>query len=134
MSKLKKIIQPMNLQYLRDNFYIDYLIIKPICGIYFLVDNEIVVYVGQSEDIYCRIKQHTDKQFDTAYFLRYSKELLDEKETEFIVGFNPKYNKTHCYDILLNKYRLENKKISKFAKHCIEYDNATDACMYLNLK
>ena len=104
-----------------------------ICGIYFLVNNKKVVYVGQSTNILSRIVGHGDKIYKEIYYLICKQEELEILETHFIVSLNPEYNKTHSAMISLNKYRLHNTKLDSFQKHCIETLSATLACNYLNI-
>jgi len=66
-----------------------------ICGVYFLVERLTIVYIGQSENLECRIGQHFDnpeKQFDRVFYFECSATLLDHYE-QFLIGvFRPKYN------------------------------------------
>jgi hypothetical protein len=61
-------------------------------GVYFLCDNDEVVYVGQSIDVGSRIRQHTDKVFSRAFCLPCPEEDLNRVEAAFISLFKPKYN------------------------------------------
>lgn len=61
-------------------------------GVYFLCDNDEVVYVGQSIDVGSRIRQHTDKEFSRAFCLPCPEEDLNRVEAAFIALFKPKYN------------------------------------------
>lgn len=63
--------------------------------IYFLLKNEKVVYIGQTEYGLKRILCHvTDKHFDTIKILKCDKEHLNEIETELIAKYQPNYNKS----------------------------------------
>jgi hypothetical protein len=67
----------------------------PCCGIYFLMQGESVVYVGQSVDIGARIRSHENeavKRFDKVFYLPCSEEALDSKENFFIGLYKPRYN------------------------------------------
>jgi len=65
------------------------------CGIYFLIKNEEVVYVGQTINGVSRIKQHKqDKDFDHYYFKQCQKNNLNKNEARYISIYNPKYNKS----------------------------------------
>ncbi len=66
---------------------------RSICGIYFLIRENEVVYVGQSICLYNRIKQHTDKIFNDVYYQEEKKENLISTEDYYIEGLNPVYNK-----------------------------------------
>lgn len=61
--------------------------------IYFLLDKEDVVYVGQSKSGMGRPYQHKDKVFDKISVLKCSEKVLDALETEYIKKYKPKYNK-----------------------------------------
>lgn len=66
------------------------------CGIYFLISKGNVVYVGQSLCIYARIGTHLtekSKQFDSWSWIPCDASLLDSLEEEYILKFNPIYNK-----------------------------------------
>ena len=75
--------------------------------IYFLIKNNEIVYVGQSTRGIRRIYEHTDKEFDYYNIIKVDKEELDLKETEAIIKFNPKYNKS--IPIKNNLYILKSK-------------------------
>lgn len=61
--------------------------------IYFLLDKNDVVYVGQTMQGVLRPLSHKNKKYDTIK-IRYCKETqLDELEDKFIAKYNPKYNK-----------------------------------------
>jgi hypothetical protein len=61
-------------------------------GVYFLCDNDQVVYVGQSIDVGSRTRQHTDKEFSRAFCLPCPMEDLNRVEAAFIALLRPKYN------------------------------------------
>lgn len=58
-------------------------------GIYFLLDNNEIVYVGQSVNVYQRIHQHRDKKFNRIFVLKTDN--LD-LESYYINKLKPKYN------------------------------------------
>ena len=68
--------------------------IPELCGIYFLLNNAELVYIGQSKNIAKRIKTHfIDKTFNTVLFLNIDQEwerLILEKL--YIELFSPKHN------------------------------------------
>ena len=73
-------------------------------GIYFLINGDEIVYVGQSVDIYSRISQHSKdvlKTFDNFYILECPAEHLSILEAHFIFKFHPFLNSTfptnHAY-------------------------------------
>ena len=62
-------------------------------GIYFLVDNNKVVYIGQSVNPLMRISEHRkDKKFTQAYMIPVPKSLLDAVEGALIRAMNPPLN------------------------------------------
>ena len=61
-------------------------------GVYFLVQDQEVVYVGQSVNIYSRIAQHPDKKFDKYAFVPCEVELLDKLESLYIHMLKPRLN------------------------------------------
>lgn len=65
-------------------------------GIYFLVQGDSVVYVGQSKNVYARIATHLNegqKIFDKAAFIDELPEKLNEVESTYIAALKPQYNK-----------------------------------------
>ena len=68
-------------------------------GLYFLINDDEIVYVGKSEyDVFTRIEYHkrnSDKEFNSFYYKRVEnrKVNLDTLETKYIAKFTPKYNK-----------------------------------------
>jgi len=69
----------------------------PPCGVYFLIDNYSIVYVGQSTNVFARIMSHRNEQYSKKVFDRYAyipcpKEVLDLVESIYIMMFTPKYN------------------------------------------
>ena len=66
-----------------------------IAGVYFLLDGEVVVYIGQSTDIHTRIKSHElegEKKYDSVYFIECPKRNLKTLEMNMIIRYDPKYN------------------------------------------
>lgn len=61
--------------------------------IYFLLDGDEVVYVGQSKIGLARPYSHRDKVFTKIAIIDCEEGKLDDRETEFIKKYNPKYNK-----------------------------------------
>ena len=67
-------------------------------GIYFLMNNNEVVYVGMSNySIHNRLNEHIKtKKFDNVFFIDLkNSNTLDVAEYVYINIFNPKYNKIH---------------------------------------
>jgi hypothetical protein len=61
-------------------------------GVYFLVQGEEVVYVGQSVNIYSRISQHSDKKFEKYAFVPCEADHLDKLESLYIHTLKPRLN------------------------------------------
>lgn len=65
-------------------------------GIYFLIKDDRIVYVGQSTSIMRRIGEHIDKDFDSYSYISCPQEALDLVESIYIFLYRP----------LLNYHRL----------------------------
>jgi hypothetical protein len=67
---------------------------KIMCGVYFLVSNDRVVYVGQSVNIPARVAQHktSGKTFDRVAFVECEKEWLNVLESLYIHVLRPSLN------------------------------------------
>jgi len=61
-------------------------------GIYFLIFNGSVVYVGQSVQLEKRIKCHKDKEHDSIRIIECESNKLSIYESRWIKMFMPKYN------------------------------------------
>ena len=69
--------------------------IKLARGIYFLFDGSNLVYIGQSENIFKRVPIHLEtKQFDSWNYIEFAEDDLNILEAEFILKYQPKYNKS----------------------------------------
>lgn len=67
-----------------------------ICGVYFLIESNQVVYVGKSSNIMSRIRHHScdeEKQFDSFAYVEFDSREIVSKEAEFIRLFKPTQNK-----------------------------------------
>jgi hypothetical protein len=63
------------------------------CGVYFLIKDESVVYVGQSINIMNRVAEHNkSKDFDTFTYVQCKRENLNQIEAMYIQRLKPKYN------------------------------------------
>jgi len=72
------------------------------CGVYFLIKDEEIVYVGQSVNIFSRIGAHeTLKDFDTFTYIECDKSELNIIEAKYIVKFKPKYNFSSLGNLIL---------------------------------
>ncbi len=82
-NKTKKEIRKIRL---KKNFMIS--------GVYFLFDENEIVYIGQSRNIYRRINHHTRFKWGSFSFIE-AKEGRESRELEkhYIDKFKPKYNK-----------------------------------------
>lgn len=65
---------------------------QELSGVYFLVDEDKVIYVGQSVNIYSRIPQHHDKKFDKFTYVLCEPRFLNIVETLYIHCLQPKLN------------------------------------------
>mgnify|MGYP000214506835 CR=1 FL=1 len=72
-------------------------------GIYFLISNGSVVYVGQSKNILGRVACHTEKNFDRVAFLNCCESELNATERLFIDALMPELNA----DLMTNRKRRE---------------------------
>lgn len=64
-------------------------------GIYFLLRNNKIVYVGQCKKGLARLYAHcSDKKFDGYYFKQCDVENLNNIEAYYICNFEPQYNQT----------------------------------------
>lgn len=68
--------------------------IEQICGVYFLLQDEEIVYVGQSTDFYARLLTHSKSlTFNRFSIIECPKSRLDDVELLYIQQFSPKFNK-----------------------------------------
>ena len=108
-----KIILPEDFEDMTNE---DFKNFKGIPGIYFLMNNDELIYIGQSYNIKKRIKRHAWAGFKTFNWFMYLKieqpwerDLL---ETLYIEQLQPKYNHTGEYDELTWKM-IEFNEIKK---------------------
>lgn len=69
--------------------------IKRTCGIYILMHEREIVYVGQSINCQSRIGTHLNnplKVFDSYFVIECQEKHLDHLEAKYIINFRPKYN------------------------------------------
>lgn len=69
-----------------------------LCGIYFLMQGDQIVYIGQSHDLIQRAMLHRNeatKEYDSVRYLECPAGILDELELTLILIFHPKYNSSH---------------------------------------
>jgi hypothetical protein len=70
--------------------------IERLCGIYFLFFIKDLVYIGQSRDIFARIRSHMkegQKQFTRFAYIECLQVDLDSVERDLILTYKPRYNK-----------------------------------------
>lgn len=63
-----------------------------VCGIYFLIKDSQIVYIGQSINIAARITSHKDKDFDSVSYVTCRRSELDILESLYIIAYNPILN------------------------------------------
>lgn len=61
-------------------------------GVYFLLDGDEVVYVGQAVNVFARIEGHREKRFDRFAFVPCAPEMLDKLESLYIHCLRPRLN------------------------------------------
>lgn len=67
--------------------------LTPICGVYFLVKGNRVVYVGQSVNIVARLGTHLkEKEFDSTCYMAAEPQELDFIESFYIHALQPELN------------------------------------------
>lgn len=66
--------------------------IDSLSGVYFLIKQEKVVYVGQSCNIFNRIAGHSSKDFDSFAYIKCEKQHLDKLESMYIHFLHPELN------------------------------------------
>lgn len=65
-------------------------------GVYFLVNKNEIIYVGQSVKTHSRLLTHwAEKEFDKVFVLQVEKSRLTEVENHYIKKFNPRLNKSN---------------------------------------
>ena len=65
-------------------------------GIYFLLDDDRIVYIGKSTNLRSRFEQHantkSEKVYNRYFYIFCKEENLDKTEAYYILQFRPKYN------------------------------------------
>lgn len=85
---------------MKDIYQLPKISYNVIRGVYFLFDENVVVYIGQAINILRRITEHTDKTFTSYSYIECSIAEMNELERKYIETYSPKYN------IMLNKTPL----------------------------
>jgi hypothetical protein len=76
------------------------------CAVYFLIADDVVVYVGQTTNLYSRIGGHRDdKIWNRILFLPVPHEELDAIERHWIATLKPKFNSSPGQG--MNRHRME---------------------------
>ena len=85
--------------------------------VYFLVDNEMIVYIGQTTSEY-RIRQHEkDKQFTSVWFIPVKAPYQIVLEQKLLSKYKTKYNKRYSNllkqpsELYLNKMRVDKDEL-----------------------
>lgn len=99
--------------------------------VYFLVNKDKIVYIGQTTHLRNRIRQHkrSRKNFDSAYSIRIPKDRLTAVEGEFIQKYRPHYNQMHNgdSDVVVGRYPLNVKPLRIGAVKLIRHPQGWDA-------
>ena len=77
------------------------------CFIYFLLQGEEVVYVGQTMAGLSRPFSHTDKEFDSVKAIPCERYKLDDTEDYYISKYKPIYNKSRNYNVVYSLQRVK---------------------------
>lgn len=67
-----------------------------VCGIYFLFEDDEIVYIGQSVNVLSRVSTHItdpEKRFNRACYVPIAREELNDIEDAMIAMFKPRHNK-----------------------------------------
>ena len=91
-----------------------------VLGVYFLIADREIVYVGQSQNILDRLGKHHAEgriNFDEYFILPCEKEDLINLETIYIRKFNPKFNRQNDMrsNVLMNLEEILKKKDVQFS-------------------
>lgn len=77
------------------------------CFVYFLLQGDEVVYVGQTSAGLSRPFSHHDKEYDLIKVMACPLNKLDETEDFYIGKYKPKYNKVRNYNIVFSLKRVK---------------------------
>ena len=120
-SKEKSISEILNKKIKADLF------LRKQPGVYFLIKEDEVVYVGQSEDVPVRIRSHKHGgliEFDHVYYLHVNPENLVEVEKHYIRLLKPKRNRRSISQLFTKKQKNVTKiqkSHSKISKNISKY-------------
>lgn len=65
---------------------------QPYHYVYFLIESERCVYVGQAKSLKNRLTGHADKEYDAVKYILVKPQYVDAVESAFIQRYRPKYN------------------------------------------
>lgn len=88
-----------------------------LCGIYFLIKNHKIVYIGQTTNLHARLASHEYKyntKFDAVRFIPCEGSKLWRYEKRWILKFKPKYNNKAVCGLETSKYMQKMLKIRGF--------------------
>lgn len=71
-----------------------------ICGVYFLIRKDCIVYIGKSTDVVNRVfltDNARTKKFDLVRIIPCCSDKLNYYEKRWIIRFRPKYNRTYLF-------------------------------------
>ena len=108
--------------------------------VYFLLNGDEVVYVGQTKNGLTRPFSHKDKVFDSVIIKFCDIEQLDGFEDEYIIKYKPRYNKAinHGMWVALTKIKMEvrqkfgSDKFSVYNLKKIMRENDISVCDFNN--
>lgn len=92
--------------------------------IYFLIKNNVVVYVGKTINGKWRIKQHKyDKDYDKVYIIKCKSDDLMELEDKYMMKYKPRYNMLYNTNRknIITTYNEVRKKFNIGIIELIEY-------------
>lgn len=83
-------------------------------GVYFLILNKEIIYIGMTNHVFRRINQHQNdgKIFDSFFYIKCQKEKCAELEKFYIKKFMPKFNIEHKENSHRKKYKTNKVKKS----------------------
>ncbi|MDE1545956.1 GIY-YIG nuclease family protein [Dechloromonas agitata] len=92
-NRSHRIVLDASIAYSADEIIANSRSLEKTCGVYFLVKEERIIYVGKSRDVYKRIGQHEKtKQFDRITVIECSERDVDRLELIYIEKFKPILN------------------------------------------
>ena len=86
-------------------------------GVYLLIKNKKVIYVGRSKNVERRIKNHTDKEYDEVKIVECQLEETGIKEQELIKQHLPKYNDIPNRDSYSGLVNMRKKSVEEIVSY-----------------